>query len=261
MIKVLFILSAVLMFVAGIFAYQNGRVLTDVRSTKAAKHQTIKTEQGALTGMVDQINQLVADVTRVEGELDVEREKQKAQKLKIAQADGEIKRTQDELDANNKRLAEMRIDLDGLPPDVKPETLQEDLNRIKQAIAELKANAEAKQTEVDTEIAKVKSEQRVVDGLARKRGERQKAFERNSLKATIVAVNSDWGFVVVNAGQPEGIAESTKLIVTRGTQAIGKISIISVSGSRTVANIMPETISPGYAIAPGDTVILENLFQ
>jgi septal ring factor EnvC (AmiA/AmiB activator) len=261
MIKVLFILSAVLMLVATIFAYQNGRTLADVRSTKAAKHQTIKTEQGALTGMVDQINQLIADVTRVEGELDVEREKQKAQKLKIAQAEGEIKRTQDELDANNKRLAEMRADLDGLPPDVKPETLQEDLNRIKQAIAELKANAEAKQTEVDTEIAKVKSEQRVVDGLARKREERQKAFERNSLEATIVAVNSDWGFVVVNAGQPEGIAESTKLIVTRGTQTIGKISIISVSGSRTVANIMPETSTPGYAIAPGDTVILENLFQ
>jgi hypothetical protein len=110
-------------------------------------------------------------------------------------------------------------------------------------------------------VARVKSEQRVVDGLARKREERQKAFERNSLQATIVAVNSDWGFVIVNAGQPEGISESTKLIVTRGTQTIGKISIISVSGSRTVANILADTITPGYAIAPGDKVILENLFQ
>jgi myosin heavy subunit len=261
MIKVLFILSAVLMAVASFFAYQNGRSLASTREAKAALHRKIKAEQGVVNALVDQINQTIADVARVQGELDVESEKLKAQKLKIAQAEGETKRVQGDLDSNNSKLAELRVQLEKLPPDVKPETLQEDLNRIKQGIAELKAKSEAKQQEVDAENAKVVAVQRAVDNLARKKEERQKAFARNSMSATVVAVNEDWGFVVVNAGEPEGISESTKLIVTRGTQTIGKISILSVSGGRTVANILADTITPGYSIAPGDKVILENLYQ
>jgi hypothetical protein len=261
MIKVLFILSAVLMAVASFFAYQNGRAFAATREQKATIHKTIKIEQGVVNGIVDAINVAIADVARVQGELDVESEKLKAQKLKIAQADGETKRTQSELDLNNGKLAELRKQLEKLPPDVKPESLQEDLNRIKQGIAELKAQSETKQQEVDAENAKVVAVQRAVDNLARKKEERQKAFERNSMSATVVAVNDDWGFVVVNAGEPEGISESTKLIVTRGTQTIGKINILSVSGSRTIANILTDTITPGYSIAPGDKVILENLYQ
>jgi hypothetical protein len=144
---------------------------------------------------------------------------------------------------------------------VKPETLQEDLNRIKQAIAELKSKADEKQGEVDAENAKVAAVQRSVDALARKKEERQKAFARNSMAATVVAVNPDWGFVIVDAGEPEGITESTKLIVTRGVQTVGKISILAVNGGRTIANIIPESITPGLSISPGDKVILENLYQ
>jgi hypothetical protein len=261
MIKVLFILSAVLMGVASFFAYQNGRTFAATRESKAAIHKNIKTEQGLVNGIVDSINQTIADVARVQGELDVEAEKLKAQKLKMAQAESETKRAQADLDSSNAKLAEMKKELELLPPDVKPETLQEDLNRIKQGIAELKAKSESKQTEVDAEMSKVAAVQRAVDNLARKKEDRQKAFERNSMSFSVVAVNSDWGFVVVNAGEPEGISESTKLIVTRGTQTIGKINILSVSGGRTIANILTDTLTPGYSIAPGDKVILENLYQ
>lgn len=261
MIKVLFILSAVLMAVATFFAHQNGRTLANTRTAKAGIHKAIKTEQGVLEGMVAQINQTIADVTRVQGEVDVEKEKLKSQKLKIAQAENESKRLQDDLDSNNTKLASLKAELDKLPPDVKPETLQEDINRIKQNIAELKAKADVKVQEVEAENAKVAAVQRSVDNYARKKEERQKAFERNSMTATVVAVNTDWGFVVVDAGEPEGITQSTKLIVTRGTQTVGKISILSVNGSRTVANILTDTVTPGLSIAPGDKVILENLYQ
>lgn len=261
MIKVLFILSAVLMAVASFFAFQNGRTLAAVRTEKAGLHKTIKNELGALEGVIAQINQTVADVTRLQGELDVENEKLKGQKIKIANAENESKSVQEQLDENNGKLAKLKEELAKLPPDVKPETLQEDLNRIKQNIAALKAKAEEKIQEVEAENAKVVAVQRTVDNLAKKKEDRQKAFERNSMTATVVAVNSDWGFVVVDAGEPEGISQSTKLIVTRGTQTIGKISILSVNGSRTIANILDETITPGYSIAPGDKVILENLYQ
>jgi chromosome condensin MukBEF ATPase and DNA-binding subunit MukB len=207
------------------------------------------------------ITALNEDIGRVEGELDVEREKLKAQKQKLAQVTNETSRVEEDTKTNTARLGELKAELADFPEGVKPETLQEDLNRIKQTISELKANAEAKEGEVQAEMAKVANLERAVAGLAKKQDDRKKAFERNSMKATIVAVNSDWGFVVINAGQPEGFTESTKLIVTRGVHTICKLSIISVQGSRTIANIIGDTMTPGMSIAPGDQVILENLYQ
>jgi len=261
MIKVLLILSLVLMLAATFIGYQNGRTLAVTRANKAATHKNIRTELGHVNGLVEQVNVLIADVKRVTDELEVEKEKIRGQRLKIAQADSEAKRVQEDLDRSNMRLVELRKEMEQLPPDVKLETLQEDLNRIKQSIAETKANTEAKQQQLDAENAKVVAEQRKVDGFVRRRDDRLTKFALNSMTANITAVNSDWGFVVIDAGQPQGITESTKLLVTRGTQTIGKLSILSVEGSKTIANILQDTVTPGMTIAPGDRVILENLFQ
>ncbi|MCB1226008.1 MAG: hypothetical protein KDK99_09390 [Verrucomicrobiales bacterium] len=261
MIKVLFILSAVLMGLATFYAYMNGRNLASIREERATNNQTIKVQLGQLQGAVDEITALNSDVKRVSGELDVEMEKLKDQKNKSSRADGEIKRVQEETEANNTKLAALKEELGKLPPDVKPETLVEDLNRIKQKIAELKASSDVKQQEVDTVVKKATGLQTVVDNIDRKIEERKLAFDRNSMEANVVAVNTDWGFVIVNAGKPEGIDPSTKLLVVRGTQTVGKLSILSVDGSRTIANILEDTIPPGLSIAPGDKVILENLYQ
>ena len=259
MTKVLFLLSAVVMGVAGFFAFQSGRTFTEVRNNVAAKHKQIRADLAELTTAEGKVQSLIADVGRVQGEVDVESEKLKQQKLKLSNLEGDSKRAQEGVDAKSAKLAELTQLLADLPPDVKPETLAEDLNRIKQAIADLEAQAELKQKEVDGEVQNVAAAQARLDGIARKLEERKKAFERNSMTARVVAVNNDWGFVVVDAGEAEGISESTKLLVIRGTQTVGKLSILSVQGQRTIANVLPGTLVGGLSVAPGDRVILENL--
>ncbi|MEN3943527.1 hypothetical protein WJU23_19670 [Prosthecobacter sp. SYSU 5D2] len=261
MTKVLFILSAVVMLVATFFAYNNGRAFVEVRNNVASTNVKVQAELNAAKKSVEQVTQVANEADAVKQELDVEAEKIKAQKLKIASADNDTKRTQDELDGRNAKLAELKVKLDRLPQGVKPETLVEDMNKIKKAIADLQVEAEEKKKEVSAEEAKVAETRKGLDDLIRKIEERKKGFDRNSLSAQIVAVNSDWGFVIVNAGQTKGITEATKLLVTRGTQTVGKLSIVSVQGDRTVANILPDTLAEGMTIAPGDRVILENLYQ
>ncbi|HCN27443.1 MAG TPA: hypothetical protein DIT64_01365 [Verrucomicrobiales bacterium] len=261
MTKVLFILSAIVTLVAAVFAYQNGREFSSIRQAVIAMNKDVDAQLAAATAVVAQVTKLNGDIATVQQELDVEGEKIKAQKLKIAQLDNDSKRVQDELDAKNKKLAELNVLLGKLPVGVKPETLVEDINNMKKAIAEAEAEAEMKKKEVAAEEAKVADLQRALDDVIRKIEDRKKSFDRNSLNAQIVAVNSDWGFVVVNAGQSLGITEATKLLVTRGTQTIGKLSIVSVQGDRTVANILSDTLAKGEQISPGDRVILENLYQ
>jgi polyhydroxyalkanoate synthesis regulator phasin len=261
MIKVLLILSAVVMLVATVFAYQNGQQFAIARNAAIAANKKVDSEVAKVKLVSGQVAGVAGDIARVQQEADVQTEKKKAQQLRIAQADSESKRVQEALDEKNKKLAELRIQLAKLPQGMKPETLVEDINTMKKAIADLSVQADAKKKEVDTEELKVAEARKALDEIVRKIEERKKSFDRNSLTASIVAVNTDWGFVVIDGGQNKGITEATKLLVTRGNQIVGKLSIISVEGNRTVANILPETLAKGMSIAPGDRVILENLYQ
>lgn len=261
MTKVLFILSAVLILVSTFFAFQNGREFARVRQDVTALNVQV---QGALTAaqnIVNEVGVVNGDIAKVQGDLEIESEKVKAQKLKIAQLDNDSKLAQDKLDENNKKLADLRIRLDKLPKDMKPETMVEQINSMKKATAEYQAEVEMKRKEVEAEEAKMVDARRALDEVVRKIEDRKKSFDRNSLNARIVAVNADWGFVVVNAGKSVGITDATKLLVTRGGQTVGKLNIVSIQGERTVANIVPETLSAGMSVSPGDQVILETLYQ
>ncbi len=261
MTKVLFILSAVVMLVATFFAYQNGRQFTNARKATTTAHQGLTKELAAVKVIFEDAQKAKGAVATVQQDVDAENEKLKAQKLRIVQADNETKRTQSELDTQNAKMVSLKDDLTKFPPDMKPETLAEDMNKMKQTIAELNVQAEQKKKDVDAETTKVTDAQKSLDEIAKKIEDRKKSFERNSLSAQIVAVNPDWGFVVVNAGESRGVTEATQLLVVRGTQTVAKLSIISVQGNRTVANIIPESVVGGQSIAPGDRVILEKLYQ
>jgi hypothetical protein len=261
MTKVLFILSAIIMAISCYFAQLNGKNFAAAREEKAAIHRKIKTELGVLTEAVDQVNQAITSVKGVQGQVDIEGEKLKSTKLKVAQLDGDTKRTTDEFAKKKGELEKLNLDLASLPQGMKPESLTESLNAIRKETAELQTQGEQKAKEAELEGKNVEDARKVLQELVAKVETRKKAFARNSLTARIVAVNADWGFVILDAGEKQGITPDTKLLVTRGTQTIGKLSILSVQGSQTVANVVTETLAHGVSPAPGDSVILENLYQ
>lgn len=261
MTKVLFILSAVVILVSSFFAYQNGRAFTDVRTKVAGLANQINAEMKADKVVVDEVGKLGSSVATVTGELDVETEKLKAQKNKLAQAENEAARTEEEYKVKDAKKQELAEQLAKLPKDMKVETLAEDMARLKKEKVEFEAQAEIKKKEVVTEEEKVAGVQKRLDDVVHKIEDRRKNFERNSLAARVLAVNHDWGFVVIDAGRATGLTEETKLIVTRGALTVGKISVMSVESGRAMASIVPNTVANGNFIMPGDRVILENLVQ
>lgn len=261
MTKVLFILSAVIILVSSFFAYQNGREFAAVRNSVTVLNLEVQKALSNANSVVAKVSEVNGEIGKVQGELDIENEKVKSQKLKLAQVENDLKRDQDALEGSNKKLADLKIRLAKLPQGMKPETVVEEINGMKKATAETQAQIELKRKEAEAEEAKIGDARKAYEEVVRKIEDRKKSFDRNSLVARVVAVNQAWGFVVVDAGQRLGITEATKLLVTRGNKTVGKLSIVSVQNDRTVANILPETLSNGLNIAPGDRVILENLFQ
>jgi hypothetical protein len=264
MTKVLFILSAVVILVASFFAYQNGREFTDVRKKIAGINASIlierKTDDKLLRPGTGEVPKLVADIGRVQGDLDVEAEKLKAQRTKLAQTESEVTSTREQFEAKEKKKLELEALLKDLPVGMKPETLAEDMQKLKKEKLEYEAQAELKKKEVVAEEEKVAGIQKRLDDVLHKIEDRRKNFERNSLTSRVIAVNYDWGFVIIDAGKTTGLTQDTKLIVTRGAQTVGKISVMSVENKNSMAAILPDAVVNGQ-IMPGDRVILENLVQ
>jgi peptidoglycan hydrolase CwlO-like protein len=182
-------------------------------------------------------------------------------KRSISQTTNEITDAQKELESKNLVLAELKTQLAKLPPGINPETLGEDLNKLKKVNAELEGAIEETGKLVVAENDKLPGLKKNLADINEKIEARRRLFDKNALDTQVVAVNPDWGFVIVNAGQNKDINAASRLIVTRDSVVIGKLNVISVHGNQALANINYEVDYSGRQVAPGDKVILENIFQ
>lgn len=128
------------------------------------------------------------------------------------------------------------------------DTLTETQNIKTELVASVTTAQQAKQSE----IAKVKQEEKYQMQRAQK-------LTLNGLTATVIAANKEWGFVMVNAGRQHGVAPDASLLVKRGNTRIARLRIVTLEESVTVADVVDESIVPGIEVHPGDKVIFENV--
>ena len=75
-----------------------------------------------------------------------------------------------------------------------------------------------------------------------------------SFSSRVTAVNPDWGFVTIGAGNSSRVVKQAKLDVIRGGTAVGKVIVTHVSPGQSVAEIVQGSVAPGDSILPGDVV-------
>ncbi len=81
-------------------------------------------------------------------------------------------------------------------------------------------------------------------------------FATNSKEYQVTAVDPQWGFVVLNAGESSTLEPNTVLLVTRNGKNIAKLKVTSKERSQTVADIVPGTLAKGNRVEAGDSVFL-----
>lgn len=96
-----------------------------------------------------------------------------------------------------------------------------------------------------------------VRDLEKNQIERAKTIALNGLEATVVAVNKDWGFVMVNAGMGLGVSASSSLLVKRGEELIARLRIVTLAPDMVVCDVVADSIAKGARVMPGDKVIFE----
>jgi len=89
--------------------------------------------------------------------------------------------------------------------------------------------------------------------LSRFVGPNQKVVMRDGIEGSILSVDSDWGFVVLNVGEQDGVRENGELMISRGGKLVGKVQISSVENDRSIANVMPGWLQTDIQV--GDEVL------
>jgi FtsZ-interacting cell division protein ZipA len=128
------------------------------------------------------------------------------------------------------------------------DSLTEAQNKKTELNAQLGTAAQSKQVEV----AKVREEEKFQMQRAQK-------LALNGLVATVIAVNREWGFVMINAGRQHGVSPEASLLVKRGNSRIARLRIVNLEESSVVADLVDESLANGIDVQPGDKVIFENV--
>ncbi len=92
--------------------------------------------------------------------------------------------------------------------------------------------------------------------LQKRQAEYRQKLINNGKQYQIVAVDPQWGFVIVNAGEDNMITPQTVLLVSREGKSIAKLKITSLEKRQTVADIVEGSLAEGNRLQVGDQVIL-----
>lgn len=169
----------------------------------------------------------------------------------LATQDEEKKQLNNALDEVKKIFADMN-----LGDDVNEDNLAEKIGEIDEDIKGKRANMEELDALVEGAKKSLAGKQEAVARLVVRKGARDTRISGNAMEARVTAVDSDWGFLVIGAGDNSGFTPQTTLLVKRDGRLIGKVNPSAIEPTQTIAEIDFKTISPGVRIQPGDSVIL-----
>jgi len=260
--NLLYILAVVAIGTGAFFGWQlkdkteaQLEVLRDVKGTTSAISKTIAVKESEL-----------ADVEVVANESRTAKDEAVAALEAAEGKKGDLQRSLDQesnrLEVQNTRIAELDtlmlnirsevgddVDLDSIPAIV--EGLESDKKLKDKKLAELESirnslTRAVAESESDIERAVTK----IAESKARVRG--------NTFRATVTSVNTEWGFLVVGAGEKSGLKGDSKLLLVRNGRYLGNVLISSLEANQAIAEIAPGSIKPGVRPRPGDSVILAD---
>ena len=257
--KLLLVISSLALAAGTYLGFKNRQDFIATRKEKIEINSGVKDN---LKSIDDEIANVTAEISKWQDAVASKKEKEvglanaqanlKAKNNDLTKVGNDIQEKQTELTTLEAKLAEL---LQGETID----SINAKLESLNQEVASLTTDKDNANNELNVAKGKIAALEGTVASLRRSAASRNAGITQNSLEGTVIATNQDYGFAVVNIGENKGLTGGSKLIVKRGNQRIGTLNVSSISANKTIADIERESVTPGLAISPGDTVILEKV--
>lgn len=192
----------------------------------------------------------------------------------------ELTATQAELETTKATLADRVSDLASTRSRVT--NLENDLSNTNSQVRETNASVASLEREnsslqqqvesLDTQITNQQTLiSRVEADLKRRTGERDRIRELltacrrpkvtpggpnpwHQQTAQILAVETEWNYVVINKGEVDTLPMYLEAFVHRGDQFVGKVRVMQVDRTVSLAEVLTETLTEGMTFEAGDTI-------
>jgi len=260
--SILYIVAIIAILAGSVLSYKSMKAFDDLKTQRKAldsdninRKAKIKTAKKDAKEMEAEMKSARAKLDDAEAGRDNAKSNLKLSKKEAGIWKSKIAGQQEKLDENKNLIAQIEkvfkglgaVDLKQMPELV--QKLEDDLKSANKKSEELRALTEAAKTRVATNPEQIKD----LDARIAKRASR---IQGNSAQGRITAVNHDWGFVTIQVPSVMPVDSASKLMVKRGTTYIGNLNINAIEGSRIVADIDYQSMTPGMVVQPGDHVIL-----
>ena len=254
-------LTLVVALVAIFFGFQSKEMVGKLQVAADRDHTDLLDTRTKLKKTEKERDDTKAELATTKEELSKTQIELTATKGDLEKKTAELTVANTELTASKAELADVKAKLKAIG-DVPVDELMKQIADMKAKIPELDAKVAAGEKEItelkgekegliaqkkETEV-KIASQQKVVDRY-------QKNIMQKGIRGSVLAVNSGWGFCVLSIGDRQGAAANKIMVVARNGQAIGKVKIINVEASQSVADIIPASFTRGIYVQPGDDVI------
>ncbi|MGC6459425.1 MAG: hypothetical protein ACON4R_13780 [Akkermansiaceae bacterium] len=142
------------------------------------------------------------------------------------------------------------INLEEVP--VKVKELEATVKRLDAA----REDSEVIKAGLESDVAKNRAE---IARLSDKIDDSIRRVSGNVFQATITAVDNNYNFCIIGAGEKSGLTGDSKLLVLREGRLIAKLFISKLEANSAIGDLEPESLRSGVVIRPGDQVILAKV--
>ncbi|MDF1741023.1 MAG: hypothetical protein P1U86_17805 [Verrucomicrobiales bacterium] len=250
--KVFLVISSVILGGAAYLSYSNMEVVKERIAQVAEQNQLLEARQASLAKTNEEVAQLEQSIQMLKDEA----EKLGTEKIDL---DAKLVEAQSNEKAQAAKLVTAKEDLEearSLMGNIaKVEALQKEMNQIRAQVEE--AEIEVVQMEGAAAAAKVEADRlsKVTEELKALRLDQEAGLIRGEFQSEIRNAYNQWGFVVVQGGNDQGVVNRAQMDVYRRGQPICKLLVTSVEPTYSVADIIPGSLAPGQSVQMGDTVV------
>jgi chromosome segregation ATPase len=261
--KILFAVSLLAIGAAAVLAYMTRSTLVEARSVRDKNNR--------------EILKIHSGVEKVDNDTKTTWDTWASNQKSAKDVDLERKSLDRDTVAENKKLDGLNDDIKAI--EIKRETMQKQidlaigkaggkLDELAGRVKSLEGETDALTQELgnltkELEVAKKSAGESDTESARRKaiQNAREKIITLTGRAATVLEVNTEFSFVLLNIGRSDGLTTDSKLMVRRDGVHIANLKIVALEANRTVADIELKTARAGYQVMPGDRVVIESSVQ
>lgn len=249
--NMLTLLSLIALIGAAVLSFMNKESLAGAKEERVTMSTDLKRTEVELADASKTLEDL--DTSLITATTELETYAKEAEALT-----GQIQTKEDELETLQGELTEAQESLSLMKDQIAEagdlETAAARLTELRSGNASLSSKLASLNSEVASATTVSQGLQSEIDQITKLNENQDKGIVPPNFSASIAQVYTDWGFVVLGAGNQQRAAKGATLSVQRGGAEIAKIKITDLLQNRAVADVVRGSLAEGATLRPGDRV-------